>query len=350
MNTFLTILYTILVFGLLIFIHEFGHFIFARIFGVTVKEFSIGMGPRLFSIVSKKSGTRYSIAVLPFGGYVAMDGEDEESSDPNAFSQKPAWQRFIITAAGACINLLFGFIVLIILASTMKLLPTTTIHSFYTKEETGYTVSTQDSGLRAGDTIIRIGNKRVRFADELSYEVMRQGYEPVDVTVLRDGEELVLPDFVFPTANEQEQTFGMTDFIVYGKEPTVASVLTYGVRKAVLTVRMCWESLFDLITGRYTIAAVSGPVGISSAIGTAAESGFSSLMYLVVMISINLGVMNLLPIPALDGGRLLSLLIEMVVRRRLPQRVEGTINAIGLILLLGFSFFILIKDVLALIL
>ncbi len=347
LSTSLTILYTILVFGFLIFIHEFGHFIFARIFGVTVNEFSIGMGPRLFSHTSKKSGTRYSVAVLPFGGFVAMNGENEDSEDPGAFCNKPAWQRFIISAAGALINLIFGFIVLIILAATMKLLPTTTVHSFYDKEQTGYEISTAESGLMAGDTIVSIDGKRVRFADELSYEVMRRGHEPVDVVVLRDGQEVLLANFVFPTVTEQGQTFGMTDFVVYGTEPTVGSVLGYGIRKATLTVRMCWESLFDLITGRYTIAAVSGPVGISAAIGTAAGNGFASLMYLVVMISINLGVMNLLPIPALDGGRLVTLLIEMITRKRLPEKVEGTINAVALMLLLGFSVFILIKDIFA---
>ncbi len=349
MNTFLTILYTVLVFGFLIFIHEFGHFIFARIFHVTVDEFSIGMGPRLFSRTSAKSGTRYSLSLLPIGGFVAMRGENEEAdvNDPGAFVNKPAWQRFIITAAGAVINILFGFIALIIITSTVRALPTTTIHSFYDKADTGYDVSTQESGLKEGDTIIRVGEKRVRFADEMSYEIMRRGYEPLDITVLRDGEEVVLRQVVFPTDVQQEQTFGNTDFMVWGESKTLGNVLVYGVRKAMLTVRMCWESLFDLITGRYTFAAVSGPVGISSAVGDAASGGFGMLMHLVVMISINLGVMNLLPIPALDGGRLLCLTVEMVTRRRLPSKIEGTINAIGFFLLIAFSLIVMVKDVLA---
>ncbi len=352
MNTFLTILYTVLVFGFLIFIHEFGHFIFARIFRVTVEEFSIGMGPRLFSRTSAKSGTRYSLSLLPIGGFVAMKGENEQAqdNDPGAFSNKPAWQRFIITAAGAAINILFGFIALIILTSTVKALPTTTIHSFYDKAQTGYDISSSESGLQAGDTIIRVGDKRVRFADEMGYEIMRRGYEPMDITVLRDGEEVVLKQVIFPTVQQQGQTFGNTDFMVWGEEKTFGNVLVYGVRKAVLTVRMCWESLFDLITGRYTFAAVSGPVGISTAVGDAASGGFGMLMYLVVMISINLGVMNLLPIPALDGGRLLCLLIEMVTRRRLPTKIEGAINAVGFALLITFSLIVLVKDVLTIIL
>lgn len=345
MNTLVTVLVTILVFGFLIFIHELGHFLFARLFHVTVKEFSIGMGPKLLWYDSKKSGTRYALAMLPFGGYVAMAGEDEASEDPNAFSAKPAWQRLIITAAGAVVNIVVGMLILVILSATMKLLPTTTVHSFYSKEETGYEVSTADSGLMAGDTIVAIDGKRVRFADELSYEVMRRGYEPVTLTVERDGERVTLERFVFPTEEQQGQVFGMTDFIVYGTEPTLGRVLSYSLSKTGLLIRMCWESLFDLITGRYTIAAVSGPVGISSAIGTATQQGLGPLFYLVVMISINLGVVNLLPIPALDGGRLLTLLVEMISRRRMPAKVEGTINAIGLFLLLGLSLVILVKDV-----
>lgn len=347
MNTFVTVLLTILVFGFLIFIHEFGHFLFARIFHVTVKEFSIGMGPKLLWYDSKKSGTRYALAMFPFGGYVAMAGEDEDSSDPNAFSAKPAWQRFIITAAGAAVNIIVGLILMLILSATVKLLPTTTVHSFLPKEETGYEISSEESGLRAKDTIVAIDGKRVRYADDLSYEVMRRAYAPVDVTVIRDGEQIVLNDVVFPTGTEQGQVFGLTDFVVYGTKPTVGRVLSYTFLKTGMLIRMCWESIYDLITGRYTLAAVSGPVGISSAIGSAAgsKSPLASVLYLFVMISINLGVMNLLPIPALDGGRLLVLLIEMISRRRLPAKLEGTINAVGLLLLLGLSFVILIKDV-----
>jgi len=347
LNTFVTILLTILVFGFLIFIHEFGHFLFARIFHVTVKEFSIGMGPKLLWYDSQKSGTRYALAMFPFGGYVAMAGEDEESSDPNAFSAKPAWQRFIITAAGAAVNIVVGLLIMLILTATVKLLPTTTVHSFLSREDTGYEISTQQSDLRAKDTILAIDGKRVRYADDLTYEIMRRGYAPVDVTVLRDGEQIVLPNVVFPTATEQGQVFGMTDFVVYGTEPTFGRVISYTFFKTGMLIRMCWESIYDLITGRYTLAAVSGPVGISSAIGSAAGSSspLPSVLYLLVMISINLGVMNLLPIPALDGGRLLVLLIEMISRRRLPAKLEGTINAVGLLLLLGLSFVILVKDV-----
>ena len=348
MNPILTVIISLLVFGFLIFIHEFGHYITARIFGVAINEFSIGMGPKLFSRVSKKTGIRYSLAMLPIGGFVAMEGEDGTSSNPHSFDKKPAWQRFIVTSAGAIVNIVFGFIAMIILTSIIKI-GGTTIGQFVDTEQSGYEVST-DAYFELGDTIVAVGNKRVKIYDELSYEVMRGGNKPVDVTVIRDGEEIVIKDVVFPTVSEQGQTFGMVDFKIYATEKTFGSVMTYSFRKAFLIVRMCWESIFDLISGRYSLAAVSGPVGISGAIGDAASAGFSSLLYIITLISINLGVMNLLPIPALDGGRLICVTFELITRKRLPKKLEDTVNAVGLIILLALSVVIMIKDVFQLVL
>ena len=378
-----TILTSILVFGFLIFIHEFGHYIFARIFKVTVNEFSIGMGPKLVWYDSKKTGIRYALSAIPFGGYVAMEGEnggmdlsDEEDepadelekSDDGAdieakksesrendrpeipaeiraktqpFNEKPAWQRLIITVAGAAVNIIAGFIAMIVFTCIVNI-GSTTVYDF---PETEYDVSSADSGLMAGDKILKIDGKRVSISDELSYEIMRRGYKPVDVTVLRDGEEIVLEDVVFPGASESGQSFGMMDFRVYGVKKSFGSVMKHSFYKTILMVRMCWESLYDLITGRYTIAAVSGPVGISEAIGEAAKAGGLNLLYITTLISINLGVMNLMPIPALDGGRTVCILAEMITRKKIPPKVENTVNAVGLALLLAFSVFVMIKDV-----
>ena len=338
----LTILYAVLVFGFLIFIHEFGHYIFARIFGVTIHEFSIGMGPKLVWYDSKKTGIRYSLSMLPFGGFVAMAGEDGESDDPNAFHKKPAWQRLIITAAGASINILCGLLVMILLA-TMVPIGSTTIHSF--SLEQGEVATTQQSGLRVGDTILSVDGRRTPNVDTLIYEVMRHGYEPVDVVVLRDGEQLVLPDVAFPVSEQQGQVFGTIDFRVNRRDKSIGTVFQYAFAKSFLIVRMCWESIIDLITGRYTLAAVSGPVGISGALGDAAEAGIESFLSLVALISINLGVMNLLPLPALDGGRIFTILIELVTRKKIPARIEAVINTVGLFLLLGLSVIILFKDI-----
>lgn len=344
MNIITTILISILVFGFLIFIHEFGHYIFARIFNVTITEFSIGMGPKLLWYDSKKTGIRYCLSAIPFGGYVAMVGEDGESDDPNALNKKPAWQRLIIIVAGATINIIAGVIAIIILASITNI-GGTTVAGF---PETGYDVSSQDYGLMVDDEIVKIDGKRVTILDELSYEIMRRGNEPVDITVIRNGEEITLENVEFYVAEEQGQKFGMMDFQVYRIEKNFFSVIGYSFSKAALTVRMCWESIIDLIIGRYTLAAVSGPVGISEVIGQAANQGAASLLGIVSLISINLGVMNLLPIPALDGGRLVMILIEMITRKKVPENVEATINAIGLIILLGFSAIIMIKDIIGL--
>lgn len=345
MGIFGTILIAILVFGFLIFIHEFGHYIFARIFKVTINEFSIGMGPKLLWYDSKKTGIRYAISAVPIGGYVAMAGETEESDDPNSFDKKPAWQRFIITIAGATVNIIAGYLVMIIFTAFVNI-GSTTVYDF---RETEYTVSSSESGLLAGDEIIRVEGKRVSIADELSYEIMRRGNKPVDITVIRDGKEVVLYDVVFPTDEEAGQTFGVMDFRVFGVKKDFGSVMKYSVAKTFLIVRMCWESVFDLITGRYTIAAVSGPVGISEAIGEAANEGALNLLYITTLISINLGVMNLMPIPALDGGRMITVLIEMITGKKVPAKIENAVNAVGLAILLGFSVFIMIKDVIQII-
>lgn len=348
MSTLLTVVIALLVFGFLIFIHEFGHYIFARIFKVKINEFSIGMGPKLIWYDSKKTGIRYALSMFPIGGYVAMAGEDDESCDPNSFDKKPAWQRFIITAAGAAVNLIAGFIATAILI-TMSPVGNTTVAQFVDKEEFGLEISSSESGLQVGDRIIAIDGKRVNIPDELSYEIMRRGTRPIDVTVIRDGVKMTVPDVVFPGMSEEGQSFGMMDFKVYRVEKDAGTVISQTMRKSFLTVRMCWESIYDLLTGRYTFAAVSGPIGISDAIGDAARMGFTSLLSIVALISINLGFMNLLPIPALDGGRLITILIEMITKKKLPKKVEGMINTVGLMALLLLSFIIMIKDVIQII-
>ncbi|MBQ8720166.1 MAG: site-2 protease family protein [Clostridia bacterium] len=347
-NIVITVVSAVLVFGFLILIHELGHYLFARLFKVTINEFSIGMGPKLLYHDSKRSGIRYSLSAFPIGGYVAMAGEDDESDDPNSFDKKPAWQRFIITVAGASVNIIAGFLAMIILTSMVNI-GGTTVHSFYEGDELGYECTSSEYGLMEGDIIIKVGEKRVSMLDEMAYEIMRQGIEPLDLVVIRDGEEILLLDVQFPVTEESGQSMGNMDFRVRAVEKSFGSVMSYSFRKSVLIVRMCWESIFDLITGRYTVAAVSGPVGISTAIGSAAQSGIPSLLYITALISINLGVMNLLPIPALDGGRLVTILIEMITRKRIPRKIETAINAAGLMILLGLMLVVTVKDVIQLI-
>lgn len=340
--TFLYILLAIFIFGILILIHEAGHYLFARLFHVTVYEFAIGMGPKILSHTSKKTGIAYSLRLLPFGGFVSMAGEDEESDDPNAFNKKPVWQRFIITAAGATVNLVAGILVMGILVAAAKALPSTTIHSF---DEN----STSVQYLQPMDQITAVDGTRVYTFNDLLYEIMRKGVEPIDITVKRDGTEITISDVVFPTITDSGVVFGNVDFIPYAEAKTPLAVLKHACVRSVSTIKMIWESLYDLVSGRYGMEAVSGPVGVTQAMTEAASTSLSSLVYLAVVISMNLGIMNLLPLPALDGGRLVFLLIEGIRRKPVPARIEGYIHFAGLAVLMLAMVLITFKDIIGLI-
>lgn len=335
--TIFYVLIAILVFGLLIFIHELGHFLFAKKFGVAITEFSLGMGPKLFSKTGK-DGIAYSIRAFPIGGFVSMVGETDESDNPNAFNKKPAYQRFIITIAGAVMNLLLGLIVMFILTTTNSVFGTTKIGEF-SKDATSNQV------LMLEDEIIKVGNTRVHTSSELSYEIMRKGYEPISITVIRDGNKITLDNVVFPQISSDGIVFGSIDFLVYGEDRTFSTIIKNSYYSSKSTIKMIWDSLYDLITGRYGMEQVSGPIGVTGAITNAAKTSIYSLFYLVVVISMNLGIFNLLPIPALDGGSLLLIIIEMIIRRPIPQKIDYGIKAIGFLLLMGFAVLVTFKDI-----
>lgn len=341
LKTILYVLLAILAFGVLILVHEGGHFLFARLFNVTVNEFSIGMGPKLFS-KKDKHGIAYSVRALPIGGFVSMAGEDEDSEDPNAFNLKPVWQRFIIIVAGAATNLIIGFIVIAILVICSQALGSTVVADF------NENASSQECGLQVGDEIVKIDSANVHIADEVVYEIMRYGINPVDVTVIRNGERTVIEDVTFPQTSQSGVAFGDLDFYVYAEPKDVGTVIKHSFYRCEYTVRMVWESLYDLITGRYGIEAVSGPIGATKELTKAAESGTYSFVSLVFILSINLGVMNLLPFPALDGGKLVLLIVEAIIRRPINRKVETIINYSGLAILLLFMAFICVKDVIGL--
>ena len=333
----LYILIAILIFGFLIFIHELGHFLFAKKYGVAITEFSLGMGPKIFS-KKGKDGIDYSLRLFPIGGFVSMVGESEESDNPNSFNKKPAYQRFIITLAGAVMNLLVGVIIMVILTSTNQRFGTTKIGEFTND-------STSSQYLMLEDEIIKVGNTRVHTASELNYEIMRKGYEPISLTIIRNGHEIVIDNVEFPTITNEGIVFGTADFFVYGEEKTFYNVIKNSYFSCKSTIKMIWDSLYDLVSGRYGMEQVSGPIGVTGAITNAAKTSTYSLFYLVVVISMNLGIFNLLPIPALDGCSLLLLLIEMIARKPIPQKIEYGIKAIGFILLMGFAVIISFKDI-----
>lgn len=334
----LYIIIAIFVFGFMIFVHELGHFLFAKKFNVAINEFSIGMGPKIFS-KKGKDGVDYSLRALPIGGYVAMEGEDEESNNPLAFNKKPAWQRFIIVIAGAMMNIIISVLILAIITSCTPRFGTTVIYKFQDN------ATSDDSGLRINDEIIEIDGVNVHTSGELSYEIMRRGYKPVSVTVIRDGEEIVIDNIVFPGVTSDGVLFGSPDFYVFGEDRSLGTVIKNTFYTSKSTIKMTWDSLYDLFSGRYGIEQLSGPVGITGAITDAAKTSAESLFYLVAVIGINLGIFNLLPIPALDGGTLLLTLIEMITKKKLPQNIEMGIRTAGFMILMLLAVVILFKDV-----
>ena len=343
----LYILIAILMFGSLIFIHELGHFLTARLFGVKIYEFAIGMGPKIFSRRSPKNETVYSLRALPIGGYVSMAGEDDACEDEDSFRKKKVWQRIIITSAGSLFNLLLGFLVMLIIVMSVKV-GTTTVGSFAPEAKSA------ESGLMAEDQILEIDGRKVHVFYDLNYKISRYGTAPIDVLVLREGEELLLEDVVFPTTISQGIVFGTRDFYVYEADKNVGTVLKNAFYQSVVMDRMVYDSLYDLITGKYGVEQMSGPVGITGVITDAAQEAVqtkdgSYLWTLFVVLAMNLGCMNLLPFPALDGGRIVFLAYEGIFRHPISPKVEGYIHAGGMILLLLLMLLITFKDVFTLI-
>lgn len=339
--TILYLMLTLLMFGVLVTLHEGGHFLLARLNGITVNEFAIGMGPKIFSHVSKKSGIRYSVRALPIGGYVSMEGEDSESEDPNSFLNKNVWRRIATVFAGPAVNLVVGFLCMILLVTMGSNLATTKIHSFAAEG------AVSNAQLMAGDEVVKVGSTSVHTGNELTYEIMNQGYKPVDITVIRDGQTVILEDVVFPTFEDSGAIFGQYDFYVVAAPKSVGSVIYHSFWRSISTVKMVWDSLTGIFSGRFGVQSISGPIGVAEVVGEATKSAFpiQNLVYLLALLSINLGVMNFLPIPGLDGGRLLFLLIEAVAGHHLDRRIEGYINAVCVMLLLALIILVGVKDI-----
>ncbi len=330
----------VLLFLVLIIIHEFGHFIAAKLLGVRVNEFAVGFGPKLFS---KQTGeTKYAFNLIPLGGYCAMEGEDETSADSNAFCNKAPWRRFLIVVMGAVFNLVLGLIIVAIILSPNKRFATTTIAEF-----TELAVSNQK--LEPNDTILAVDGRKIFTTYDLSYAFTNIVDGKVDITVLRDNKKVNLTDVTFKTEKAEGLTFLSVDFRVYGEEKTVGSFIKQTVNTSISYCAVIWRSLIDLIGGKYGLSAVSGPVGTAVAIGNAAKQSLLNLLPIMALITINLGIFNLLPFPALDGGRLIFILFEMITKRKVPQKYEALVHGIGFAILIAFMLFITAKDIWSLI-
>ena len=317
-------------------IHEAGHFFAARACGVKIHEFSLGMGPRLFGWHGK-DGTDYNLRLFPIGGYVSMKGEDEDAEGEDSFSQKKSWQKFIIVAAGACMNILVAMVLCFALSFSDGI-GSTVVHSFYEG-------AVSDQWLEVGDRIVEVDGAKTHIATEVAYAIMHDGYEPIDIVVIRDGERVLLSDVQFGTMTESGMVLGNRDFVMYRAELTLGNLLKHTWYRSLSMVKMIWESLVDLLIGRMGMEAVSGPVGVTDAMVTAAKGGASQFFNLLAVLAMNLGVFNLLPFPALDGGRLVFILFEMIFRRKVPAKVEAAIHTAGILLLFALMIFVVFKDI-----
>lgn len=333
----MTLIYAVIIFCLLIFVHEFGHFITAKMCGIKVNEFAIGMGPAFFK--RQKGETLYSLRAFPIGGFCAMEGEDEDSEDERAFNNQPAWQRAIVLAAGSLMNLLTAVILMIIIAFYMG--QATTTIDIVQDDSPAY-----EAGIMAGDEILAINETEIKQWEDLQAIVGGHENEALDVRVLRDGAEQVIT--VIPQYDEESgrSLMGVSPVMAHNG---IASIKT-GVENTWEMTVMMYDLIGQLFTGDVSAKELSGPVGIVYVVNDSAKMGLIYVVYLAALLSLNLAVINLLPFPALDGGRLLFLVIRKITGKRVTDEMEGKIHFIGIMLLLLLMVYVTWNDIIRFIL
>lgn len=446
LTTIALILIGVLLFELIIFIHEFGHFITAKKSGIKVNEFSLGMGPKIFSF--GKGETKYSLRVFPIGGFCAMEGEDEDSPEPRAFNNAKVWKRMIVIIAGAVMNIILGFVLMFVVVVQQDAYSSTEVQSFpatsfssctglqsgdVIKEINGYGISTSmdlnypisTAELKTVDgstleiykedcsnnlyniAVSLVQDKNNKLSDEQvskvnellskstndivkakskedAYSIYENYYKEIndacgikdykvekiveketrkrytaDILVERNGEEKLLKNvqfFTYTTKDNSDPQVSI-DFYVKPIEKTIGSVLSQTFKQTISTCKMIYASLGGLLTGKFGLKDMSGPIGIASAVTTVASeslsSGFmsavNSIIYVMMIITVNLGLFNMLPFPALDGGRFVFLIIEAIRGKSVPRKVEAIVNGIGMGLLILLMILITANDIFKLI-
>lgn len=446
LTTIALILIGVLLFELIIFIHEFGHFITAKKSGIKVNEFSLGMGPKIFSF--GKGETKYSLRIFPIGGFCAMEGEDEESPEPRAFNNAKVWKRMIVVIAGAVMNIILGFVLMFVVVVQQDSYSSTEVQSFpatsfssctglqsgdVIKEINGYGISTsmdfnypistaelktvdgstleiykEDCGNNLYNMAVslvqdknnKLSDEQVSKVNELlskstneivkakskedTFSVYENYYKKIndacgikdykvekiveketrkrytaDILVERNGEEKLLKNvqfFTYTTKDNSDPQVSI-DFYVKPIDKTIGSVLSQTFKQTISTCKMIYASLGGLLTGKFGLKDMSGPIGIASAVTTVASeslsSGFmsavNSIIYVMMIITVNLGLFNMLPFPALDGGRFVFLIIEAIRGKSVPRKVEAIVNGIGMGLLILLMILITANDIFKLI-
>lgn len=339
----LKIVLALLIFSLIIVIHELGHFLLAKKNGVCVTEFSVGMGPRLISFV--KGETRYSLKLLPFGGSCMMLGEDESSDDDRAFGKKPVWARISVIAAGPIFNFILAFILsLFIVGSIGYDAP------IINQVVDGYPA--KEAGMQSGDVITKINNEKIHLYREISMYVLLNQGKTADIVYERDGVEHKVT--LVPKLNEESGSYNY-GFLGPGKriKGNAISTIQYSAYEVKYWINATVKSLGMLFEGKVTKDDVQGPVGMVNMIGDTYEESKSdgafyvwlSMLNISIWLSANLGVMNLLPLPALDGGRLVFLIIEAIRGKAINQEKEGMVHFVGLMLLMALMVFVMFNDI-----
>lgn len=339
------IILALIAFGVLILVHEVGHLVAAKRSGVLVEEFWIGMGPTLLS--HQFGETKYCLRLLPIGGACVMEGEDGDdgSVSDRAFSKVSRWRRFIILIAGVTMNFLMGFVILLFILPGAQdgRIVVPTLDGFYE----GFQHEGED-GLMVGDTILEIDGYRIHQRSDVDMAIMQGAADgKFDITVRRDGKKVEIKDLPMQPNVEVdgEMKYGLHFATV---EATLPVRIQTAFWESVSLARVIWDSLGQLVSGQVGVDQLSGPVGVTAVMSQTAKVSFQSFLYLVAFMSINLGVMNLLPIPGLDGGRLLFLLVEAIRRKPLGPKLEGYVNAAGLVLLLGLMVYVTGNDMIRL--
>lgn len=342
MQNVLNIVLAILAFGLLVTVHEFGHFITAKRGGIQVNEFWIGMGPTIFS--KEYNGTQYCLKVLPLGGACVMEGEDQDSDNPNSFGKASIWRRMLVIVAGALMNFITGFVIVTVVLGFASSggFASRTIDGF----EDGFLYSGSDM-LMENDEILKVNGYTVLTNSDIHIGLATATDDGLfDITVRRDGEKVELVDIPLTKEIDDGSRYGI-QFKV--EEKTFISLMKNSLFTSINFARAVWESVIMLFSGSVGVSDLSGPVGVANVMAETAQISMSSFFMLVAFISINLGVMNLLPLPALDGGRLVFLILELFRGKPVPPKYEGFVHAAGLALLLMLMIYVTGQDIIRLI-
>ena len=341
----LNLIYFIVILGIIVLVHEFGHFIFAKIFGIYVYEFAIGMGPRLFHF--KKGETEYSIRAIPIGGFCSLAGEDTEGDDQNDIPKdrrlqaKPVWQRFLVMFFGAGNNFVLAFIVLLVIGLGWGAVTSKPIVTELVKDNPA-----EIAGIEVGDHILEINGHKIKTSDDVSiYLQVEDKSKPITFTVRRDGKEVNID--VTPKKEEVDgSTVYRVGIISEGEiEKGFVASIKYAFTKMGALFRQMFITFKALFTGGLSVNQLSGPIGIYNVVGQQAEAGFQNLLYLTALLSINVGFINLIPFPAFDGGRLVFLVIEKIKGSPIKPETENKIHTIGFILLLALMIYITFNDI-----